>query len=97
MTNAQIAQKIKETCKSNNISISKMLTACKIRKSFIYDLEKRDYTPSIFIIESIANFFDCSIDYLMGRTDNPDSHKNCLVTRNEPKKHVLYFLSCERK
>ena len=52
-----------------------MLTACKIRKSFIYDLEKRDYTPSIFIIESIANFFDCSIDYLMGRTDNPDSHK----------------------
>ena len=78
MTNAQIAQKIKETCKSNKISISKMLTACKIRKSFIYDLEKRDYTPSIFIIESIANFFDCSIDYLMGRTDNPDSHKNKL-------------------
>lgn len=24
----------------------------------------------------IADYFDCSTDYLLGRTDNPDSHKN---------------------
>ena len=48
-----------------------MLSECGIRKSLIYDLEKRDWTPSISVAEQIANYFDCSVDYLLGRTDNP--------------------------
>ena len=52
-----------------------MLSECGIRKGLIYDLEKRDWTPSVAIAEQIANYLDCSIDYLMGRTDNPKSHK----------------------
>ena len=75
MNNAQLAKMIKETCKSKGISVSKMLSECGIRKGLIYDLEKRDWTPSVAIAEQIANYLDCSIDYLMGRTNNPDSHK----------------------
>ncbi|MDE5648545.1 MAG: helix-turn-helix transcriptional regulator [Oscillospiraceae bacterium] len=75
MNNAQLAKMIKEICKSKGISVSKMLSECGIRKGLIYDLEKRDWTPSVAIAEQIANYLDCSIDYLMGRTDNPDSHK----------------------
>lgn len=71
MNNAQLAGIIKELCKSRGTSVSKMLSECGIRKSLIYDLEKRDWTPSILVAEQIANYFDCSVDYLLGRTDNP--------------------------
>lgn len=75
MSNVQMAMTIKSMCKQKQISISKLLNECNIRKSLIYDLEKRDYTPSVAVVEQIANYFGCSVDYLLGRTDNPDSHK----------------------
>ena len=36
---------------------------------------KKGAIPNGEILLRIANYFDISIDYLMGRTDNPDSHK----------------------
>ncbi|MBO5103938.1 MAG: helix-turn-helix transcriptional regulator [Ruminococcus sp.] len=72
---AEIAEKIKSICKQKKISINQMLKDCEITKSFIYDLEKRNMSPSCDRIARIANYFDCSVDYLLGRTDNPDSHK----------------------
>lgn len=71
MNNIYLAQKIKEECKIKKIPISKLLVECNIRKSLIYDLEKRNYTPSVAIIEQIADYFDCSVDYLLGRTESP--------------------------
>ena len=32
-------------------------------------------SPSVDKIYKIADYFDVSVDYLLGRTDNPDSHK----------------------
>ena len=32
-------------------------------------------TPNVSLLISIANYFDISLDYLVGRTDNPNSHK----------------------
>ena len=31
--------------------------------------------PNGEMLIKISDYFDCSIDYLLGRTDNPDSHK----------------------
>lgn len=79
MNNAQLAEIIKELCKSRGTSVSKMLSECGIRKSLIYDLEKRDWTPSISVAEQIANYFNCSVDYLLGRTDNPNVSGNNII------------------
>lgn len=38
-----------------------------------YEIDKS--TPNVALLTSIANYFDVSIDYLLGRTDNPNSHK----------------------
>lgn len=38
------------------------------RNSF-YEWEKQDYLPSLEVLEILADFFDVSIDYLLGRTD----------------------------
>lgn len=32
-------------------------------------------TPTAIKLSLIADYLDCSVDYLLGRTDNPDSHK----------------------
>lgn len=75
MNNAQSASIIKSICKSKGITISALLLECNIRKSLIYDMEKRDWTPSAEIFEKIADYLGCSVDYLLGRTDNPEINK----------------------
>lgn len=75
VNNELVALRIKETCKKKSILISTLLTDCKIRKSLIYDMEKRDKTPSSAVLEQIADYLDCSVDYLLGRTDNPEVNR----------------------
>ena len=75
MTNAQTAAIIKATCKSKGTSVSALLQKCEIRKSLIYDMEKRDWTPSAETLERIADYLDCSVDYLLGRTDVPEVNR----------------------
>ena len=36
---------------------------------------KNGSIPKGDILVKIADYFDCSVDYLLGRTDNPNSHK----------------------
>lgn len=31
--------------------------------------------PTLQNLVKIADYLDCSVDYLLGRTDNPDAHK----------------------
>ena len=37
--------------------------------------ESGEREPAVSILVSLADYFDVSIDYLVGRTNNPDSHK----------------------
>lgn len=69
MQNIHISTTIKSLCKAKGISITSLLHDCKLTKSFIYDLEKRSASPSCEKITRIADYLDCSVDYLLGRTD----------------------------
>lgn len=75
MDNAKTAAIIKLRCKDRAITISALLEERGIRKSLIYDMEKRDKTPSAEILEQIADYLDCSVDYLLGRTDKPEVNR----------------------
>lgn len=75
MNNAHSAALIKSICKVKGVTVSALLLECKIRKSLIYDMEKRDWTPSAEILEKIADYLDCSVDYLLGRTDKPEVNR----------------------
>lgn len=68
----ELSTKIKELCKANKISVKLLLEKCDINRNFIYDLERNGQIPSFDKIIKIANYLNCSIDYLAGRTDNPD-------------------------
>ena len=75
MQNTHIVTTIKTLCKQRCITISTLLTDCGLTKSFIYDLEKRATSPSCDKVSRIADYLDCSVDYLLGRTENPEVNK----------------------
>lgn len=75
MYNSQkIALKIKDMAKQRNISINQMLLNCELGKNTISKMSNgTDILTQNFA--KIADYLDCSVDYLLGRTDNPNSHK----------------------
>lgn len=76
MNNIQLANTIKLLCKDKKLTVKSLLENCKINRNFMYDLEKKAQAPSADKLEAIADYLDCSVDYLLGRTDNPNSHKS---------------------
>ena len=68
---SKTSSRIKELCQKNSLAIKNLLSECNINRNFIYDLERSKQIPSADKFERIANRLNCSIDYLLGRTDYP--------------------------
>lgn len=82
MNNAQFSELIKLECKRKNIKIGDLLESCNLNKGFLSDLSRKNKTPSVDNALKIAEYLEVSVDYLLGRTDNPklmnSSYKNIL-------------------
>lgn len=70
-----IADRIKALLKARKTSVSKMLTDCNMNKNALYTMQASGYLPRLEAIAVIADYLDCSVDYLLGRTDNPEINK----------------------
>lgn len=75
MYNSQdIAFRIKARAKQQGRQLGEMLSACDLGINTISKMAKgTDILTQNFA--KIADYLDCSIDYLMGRTDNPEVNK----------------------
>ena len=58
------------------ISQAKLAESTSISTGNISDWKKGRSMPSAIKLDELATFFDCSVDYLLGRTDNPQSEPN---------------------
>lgn len=64
-----------------NVRVSKKMTQKQMAKMF--DITERAYqnyeigksSPNVALLLSIADYLDVSVDYLLGRTDDPNAHK----------------------
>ena len=63
-----LSTRISDLCKEKNISINQMLIEAKVNKSTIDNLKKGSM-PSVEKIYIIAEYFNVTIDYLLGKTD----------------------------
>ncbi len=70
-----VADRIKQLLKSHKISASKMLADCGMNKNALYTMQSSGYLPRLEAVAQIADYLDCSVDYLLGRTDNPKVNK----------------------
>jgi len=66
-------KRIEELAKQKGISRTKLLQDCGVR-SYVDNLNK-GRLPKVDTISRIADYLDISVDYLLGRTDNPEINK----------------------
>ncbi|HFI0794871.1 TPA: helix-turn-helix domain-containing protein [Streptococcus suis] len=74
-------ERIKELCKKHGISLNALEEKLGYSRNTIYSLKKQK--PNAERIAEIADYFNVSTDYLLGRTDNPR------IASDEPEK--FYF------
>lgn len=87
MQNSQeIANKIKCIAKIKGISISKLLFDCDLNKNALYTMQSSGYYPRVESLIKIADYLDCSVDYLLGRTDVPEINKEDSSAADAPSK-----------
>lgn len=62
-------EKIKELAKKRGISLAKLEESLGYSTNYFYTLKTK--APNAERLAEIANYFNVSTDYLLGRTDNP--------------------------
>lgn len=74
MYTAQITkERIKQLCKVKGISMETMLVDCSLGINAIRQINDTKGMAS-FSLARIADYLDCSVDYLLGRSDDPTRH-----------------------
>ena len=62
-------EKIKELCRKQGISLNQLEEKLGFSQNYIYSMKKGN--PKVENLQKIADYFNVSTDYLLGRTDNP--------------------------
>lgn len=68
--------RLTELRKSNNVTQKQLADNLNLSEVAIQNYERERRKPTFDILIAIADYFDVSLDYLVGRTDNPNSHKS---------------------
>ena len=71
----EIAGRIKARAKLMGFPVGKMLADCGLSVNTLSSMQAGGYYPRLEAISKIADYLDCSIDYLLGRTDNPEVNR----------------------
>lgn len=69
-----LAENIKKIAKSKSIVLGTMLSDLELGINTISNLRHGSMIAADSLAR-IADYLDCSVDYLLGRTDDPHSHK----------------------
>ena len=70
-TSSEIVERIESRAKALNIRKTEMLEACGCNRNTLTQLSDKKGLSS-FSLARIADYLDCSVDYLLGRSDAPE-------------------------
>lgn len=71
-------EKIKELCQKRGISINSLEETLGYSRNTIYSMKSKK--PNAERLQEIADYFNVSTDYLLGRTDNPAISSDLVTT-----------------
>lgn len=69
---------VKNLCEKQGISLNTLEEKLELGKNSLYGLKRNQ--PSAERLQQIADYFNVSTDYLLGRTDNPTIAKDTVTT-----------------
>ena len=69
-----IAETIKSRAKAQNVIIKNMLVELELGSNTMSNM-RHGRTIASDSLACIADYLDCSVDYLLGRTDNPEVNR----------------------
>ena len=61
--------------KELNLTAKKLSNDTGISTGNISDWKRGRSMPTAIKLDTLADYLDCSVDYLLGRTDNPEVNK----------------------
>ncbi|PHG03526.1 transcriptional regulator [Bacillus toyonensis] len=67
-----ITEIIKQLCQKKDISVSKLEEELEFGQNTIYQWKKR--TPSVERVQKVADYFNVTTDYLLGRSNQMNFH-----------------------
>lgn len=71
---SETKNRIKTICKAKKVNMGTLLTECDLGVNAIRQINDKKGMAS-YSLARIADYLDCSVDYLLGRTDNPEINK----------------------
>ena len=72
---------VKDLCEKQGISLNTLEDKLKLGKNSLYGLKRNQ--PSAERLQQIADYFNVSTDYLLGRTKNPYTSNDDLMNTQE--------------
>lgn len=81
-------ERISLLCEKNRLKIAQLETTLGFSERSIAKWEKSGDNAWISRVQAIADFFDVSLDYLVGNTNNPQSHKEAGVLKAQETEFV---------
>lgn len=67
----QLGERIKKLREDKGLTQADVCSAINISQSTLANYETNFRTPKLDVLLELANFYKVSLDYLLGRTDNP--------------------------
>lgn len=61
--------RLKSLCKENCYSFYKVEQDCHIDKGYVSRWIREHFTPNLVMLELLCDYFNISLDYILGRTD----------------------------
>ena len=87
---SEIAARIKFMAKQKNVPVGAMLEAIELGKNTMTNFKTS--MPKADNLAKIADYLECSVDYLLGRTDNPEFGTSTLQNSGN---HIAFGNSCQ--
>lgn len=80
MNNINFGESLKEILHNKNIKIKDFIKAINISQSTAYSWLNNDTEPNLSSLINASNYLECSIEYLIGRSEN----ENFIKIKNYP-------------
>ena len=74
--------RVEDLCKQKGLTRQIVYTNCGVGKNFGISI-RNGSEPSIGKVFALASELDCSVDYLLGRTENPNAHVKSSEVNNQ--------------